>query len=498
MSKKFAPFQKDSYKVGHKDQYPDGTTKIYSNFTARSGNRSNVPGSTGVRFVGLQYYILNYLIEEWDESFFNRDKYSVTEKYRRMMENMGTPVDVKHIETLHDLGYLPIEIKALPEGSFVPYGVPMLTITNTLPDFYWVTNMLETSLSCELWLPITSATIYDAYRRNSEQFAELTCEDDSLVPYQNHDFSMRGMQNRFAAATSGFASLAMGSLGTDCVPALELAENYYGVEGGYIGGSIHGTEHSVMCAGGQDDEIGTLKRLITEVYPEGPVAAVCDSWDFWKLVTEYLPELKSVIMGRDGKLVIRPDSGDPVAIICGTGEDDTPEGKGLIECLWDTFGGRVNAKGYKELDPHIGAIYGDSITLARQWDILDLLRRKGFASNNIVFGVGSYTYSFVTRDTHGIAMKSTYAEINGKGVAIFKDPKTDDGTKKSAKGLLMVTKVGDVYKLVDNVSVDQERHGCLETVFLNGSLVKKTTIHEIRDVVKNSPTITYNTKGALR
>jgi nicotinamide phosphoribosyltransferase len=480
---KFAPIQKDSYKIGHKDQYPNGTTKIYSNFTARSGKLSNVPLSCGIFFVGLQYFIMDYLINEWEESFFSRDKNQVVAKYKRIVASMGCPVSGDHLEALHDVGYLPIKIKALPEGSFVPYGVPMLTITNTIPDFYWLTNMLESVMSAELWLPITSATTYAAYRRNSIEFSEKTCDNNSFVPFQNHDFSMRGMQGRHSAALSGFASLAIGNLGTDCIPAIALAEDYYGGDV-VIGGSIPATEHSVMCSGGEENEIDTLRRLITDIYPSGPIAAVCDSWDFWRLVAEYLPILKQEIISRDGKLVIRPDSGDPIKIICGdaNAELNSPEYKGLISCLWDIFGGSVNAKGYKELDNHIGAIYGDSITISRQREILERLESKDFASNNIVFGVGSYTYTYATRDTHGMAVKSTYAEINGKGFEIFKNPKTDDGIKKSARGLLMVTKSGSQYQLADRVSVDQERHGCLETIFLNGKIVKSTTLREIRDV----------------
>jgi phosphoribosylpyrophosphate synthetase len=160
----------------------------------------------------------------------------------------------------------------------------------------------------------------------------------------------------------------------------------------------------------------------------------------------------------------------------------SPEQKGLIECLWDIFGGTLTEKGYKVLDTHIGAIYGDSITYKRAEEIFRRLTAKGFASSNVVLGIGSYSFQYVTRDTHSHAMKSTYAEINGAGVEIFKDPKTDNGTKKSAKGLLMVTQTDGVYKLVDQVSVDQERHGCLETVFKDGQLVKTTTLAEIRAI----------------
>lgn len=485
-----AIIQKDSYKVGHVHQYPEGTEYIYSNFTPRSGRLSNVDGSRGVYFVGLQYFILDYLISEWNTSFFHAQKESVIREYVALTSQMGTPVSTKHIAALHDLGYLPVRIKALPEGSFVPYGVPLLTITNTHPDFYWVTNMLETVLSSELWLPITSATTYMAYNNNSLRWAYKNCDNIEHVPYQNHDFSMRGMQGRRAAAISGFATIAMGSLGSDCIPAVKLAVDYYGA--GYkdpIAGSVPGTEHSVMCAGGKTNERETLRRLIEEVYPEGTVAVVSDSWDFWRLVTEYLPSLRENIIRRNGKLVIRPDSGDPADIICGTKKSLGalyPEGKGLIECLWDIFGGHINSLGYRVLHPSIGAIYGDSITLSRQEEILNRLDQKNFAASNIIFGVGSYTYSYATRDTHGLAFKSTYAVINGVGAPIFKDPITDSGVKKSAKGLLMVSKVGSEYHLVDMCSPKQERSGCLRTVFENGELKYRTSLAEIRQVAAES------------
>ena len=557
--------QKDSYKVNHKDQYAPGTTKIYSNFTARSGKNQNVP-TDGVCFIGLQYFILEYLIEDWNYSFFTRSIDRVVNQYQRRVSNIvGYKVNVDHIRALHKLGYLPIEIKALPEGSMVPYGVPMLTIVNTKPEFFWVTNMLESVLSAELWQPITSATTYMAYKKLGLRYADLTGADAEFVRYQFHDFGFRGMAGRHAAAASGFAVLAAGGYGTDNIPAIDLAEDYYYANSDIeiVGVSVPATEHSCMCSGTKENEFETYKRLINEVYPSGFVSIVSDTWDFWQVVTDYLVRLKSDIMTRDGRVVIRPDSGDPVEILCGMEipvvdcsdeslakcvEDDivwkvrdktphgeygdsevtkiykhkekyyratveiewnrydkkyyyedghelisfekielTPEQKGLIECLWDIFGGTMTEKGYKLLDSHIGAIYGDSITYKRAEEIFRRLAAKGFASSNVVLGVGSFSFQYVTRDTHGFAMKSTYAEINGTGVEIFKDPKTDNGIKKSAKGLLMVTQENDVYKLVDQVSVDQERHGCLETVFKDGQLVKSTTLAEIRAIAdKNS------------
>jgi nicotinamide phosphoribosyltransferase len=238
--------QKDSYKISHREQYPAGTTKIYSNFTARSGKNQNVP-TDGICFVGLQHFILDYLIEDWDYSFFTRSIDRVVNQYQRRVSNIvGYKVNVDHIRALHKLGYLPIEIKALPEGSMVPYGVPMLTVVNTKPEFFWVTNMLESVLSAELWQPITSATTYMAYKKLGLRYAELTGADKEFVRYQFHDFGFRGMAGRHAAASSGFAVLAAGAYGTDNIPAIDLAEDYYHADSDteIVGVSVNATEHS--------------------------------------------------------------------------------------------------------------------------------------------------------------------------------------------------------------------------------------------------------------
>jgi nicotinamide phosphoribosyltransferase len=224
------------------------------------------------------------------------------------------------------------------------------------------------------------------------------------------------------------------------------------------------------------------------VYPSGIVSIVSDQYDLWKVMTDYVKELKPYIMARDGKVVFRPDSGDPVRILCGDRLDlmyKTPESKGVIQLLWETFGGTINSKGYKELDPHVGAIYGDSISIDRAKTICQRLKDKGFASTNVVFGIGSYTYQHNTRDTFGFALKSTYVQINGKGIDIFKDPVTDDGVKKSAVGLVKVVKEEDGFKLIDGVSSEEEETGELKTVFLNGVIVRKSRYSEVIKNLKN-------------
>jgi nicotinamide phosphoribosyltransferase len=417
---------------------------------------------------------------------------------------------MSHIEALWDLGYLPIEVKAVPEGTKVPIGVPVLTIINTKPEFFWLTNFLETLISTLLWKPITSATIAHGYRKVLTD-AMLKTDKNNLefVNWQGHDFSMRGMDSIDAVGASALGHLTS-FYGSDSLPGISAARKYYDEEG-FIGGSVNATEHSVMSAGGNGEgqELATFRHLMAE-FPTGILSIVSDTWNLWDVLTKYLPILKKEILARDGKIVIRPDSGDPVDIICGkphTLKDDVyykkaryvvsgklaftkeeiiseAEAKGVIELLWDEFGGTINDQGYKVLDSHIGAIYGDSITVERAREITERLEAKGFASSNVVLGVGSYTYQFNTRDTYGFAMKATHCKVNGEDREIFKDPITDDGTKKSLKGLLRVRLVkgshGGRLVVDDQCNALQEKTGMLQVIFKDGDYYNKTTLSEIR------------------
>jgi nicotinamide phosphoribosyltransferase len=312
----------DFYKADHRRQYPVGTEMVYSNLTARSDKLKCIPDPlwTGkITFFGLQYFIKNFLIDEWNKGFFYRDKKTVIDEYKRRMDtSLGAgAIPVDHIEALHDLGYLPICIKAIPEGSAVPIKVPCLVMYNTHPEFFWLTNYLETILSCYLWKATTSATIARHYRILLENHARQTGAPLEFVGFQAHDFSFRGMAGPEGAALSGAGHL-VSFVGTDTVPAIDLIEDYYNgnAEKELIGCSVPATEHSVMCMGGKDDEVGTFRRIITELYPKGIVSIVSDTWDFWNVITKTAPTLKSEIMAREGKVVFRPDSGDPVHIIC--------------------------------------------------------------------------------------------------------------------------------------------------------------------------------------
>jgi nicotinamide phosphoribosyltransferase len=476
----------DFYKTGHIRQYPKGTQYVYSNFTCRSDKWASVLPDFDhkVVFFGLQGVCQWLLRDSWNREFFDRPKDEVIFKYKRRMDSaLGVgAVDISHMEALHDLGYLPVRIKALPEGSRVDIRVPLWTITNTLPEFYWVTNYLETQLSAELWKPITSATVAYEYRRLFERYAKAT-GGGAFLPFQGHDFSMRGMSGIWDATQSGAGHL-LSFKGTDTISAIDYLEDYYlGGLSSFIGGSVPATEHSVMCMGGEDDELETFRRLIADVYPSGIVSIVSDSWDFWKVLTEYSTSLRDVILNRDGKVVFRPDSGDPVKIIVGDpgAPAGTPAFKGAVECLWEVFGGTMTEKGYKTLDSHVGLIYGDSISLQRADAILGGLADKGFSSDNIVFGIGSYTYQYVTRDTFGTAIKATFGIVNGEARELSKNPKTDSGVKKSAKGLLRVEFEDGKYVLYDQQTADQELGGLLETVFLDGSVVRASSLDDIRE-----------------
>ena len=498
-------FLTDGYKTGHHQQYPEGTTLVYSNFTPRS-NKYAPKGCDEVVSFGQQM-VMKQIHEAFQRDFFSQPKDVVCGQMKEELTMyLGMDYDVTHFEKLHDLGYLPIEVKAISEGTMVPIKVPVLTIYNTHPDFYWLTNYLETILSNLLWKPMTSATIARQYRKVLTGWMEKTDPANAwFIDWQGHDFSMRGMDSAEAVISSGLGHLTAFS-GTDSLPAIHGARKYYGAEG-FVAASVPATEHSVMCAGGKEDEVDTFRRLL-ETYPKGILSVVSDTWDLWKVCTEHLVTLKEEILSRDGKLVIRPDSGDPVDILCGYTVKDwvedhrlesygCPESKGVIELLWDVFGGTVNEQGYKVLDPHIGAIYGDSITIDRANEICTRLESKGFASTNVVLGIGSFTYQYNTRDTFGFAMKATYVEIKHpaesgspafaiEGREIFKDPITDDGTKKSATGLLCVEEHDGKIGLYDKVQWATEKTGLLQTIYMNGEFHNTTDLATIRQRVQSS------------
>jgi nicotinamide phosphoribosyltransferase len=595
----------DTYKVGHKPMLPVGSTLMVSNFTPRSGKNSNCPNGNKIVSFGQQM-LVRKIKEDWDINFFNKPISSIDQ----FAEDMGNllmwdhPIDVSHFKALHELDYLPIEIRAIEEGTLIPYKVPFYTIVNTQPlngvIFDWIVNYLETILSAESWQAPTAATTAYCLRKLGQKWiAQTDPENAWFVDYQFHNFSMRGMDGKSSIVNSGLG-FATCSRGSDTLPVIPAARKYYDEPLDRVPiNSVIASEHAVMCSltgfflytkGGSWERIGQLEietfRYLLQTFPTGILSLVSDTWDLWRVICEYCVELKEEILAREGKLVIRPDSGDPVEIVCGAdirdiskdkycpkndidgakqhmkelvsnrvvaetphGEcgdykpsgifkyedkyyeitlklewnrydkqyyyiDDTtiikfeeiqltPQQKGVIELLWEIFGGDVSSTDYKRLNPKIGAIYGDSITYKRAEQIFERLAAKGFASTNIVLGVGSYSLQYVTRDTHGFAQKATYVEIEFEaqedmqcqggpmrgemfiqGIEIFKDPITDSGIKKSAKGLLVVHKdENGEYILKDQATWNEVNSpdNQLKTIFKDGEFYNETTLTAIRE-----------------
>jgi nicotinamide phosphoribosyltransferase len=513
-----ALFYTDGYKVGHKFMLTPGTSYLSATWIPRSLKHA----PTGVKKIVSfgQQLVVKWLHDEFLENFFKLPKEEAMLFSKDMSMYLSMEYNGSHFSELHDLGYLPIKIKSLPEGIETSPNVPHMTFINTVDGFAWLTLYLETIISSLAWKPSTSATIALQYRRNLVEWVMKTDPKNMwLVDFLAHDFSARGL-SPWDMITSGLGH-ATSFKGSDTLVVIPAARYFYNEPKDQTAiFSVNASEHSVSTT-----KIFTVgeQQMISDwmkIFPKGILSIVSDTFDLWKLVTEYLPANKDAIMSRDGKLVIRPDSGNPVDIICGldgkpyhqvinrNGElrlksNDTgitkpitePQRKGLIELLWDIFGGTVNEQGYKILDPHIGAIYGDSITLERQIDIYERLEEKGFACTNVVLGIGSYTYQLNTRDTFGWAAKGSWFMADGKGFDIYKDPVTDDGTKKSLKGLVCVTEDHEVITQCDS---DQESKGILQVIYEDGKFYNQTSLSDIRSKISNLSLLKTTQDDAIR
>lgn len=586
---------KDAYKVQHGPQYPPGTEYVYSNMTARGAAHFHYKDFNGkIVTAGMRGFVKKYLKDWWDRNFFCRPKAEVVGVYRDMIESvMGVgAITTDHMVALHDLGYLPLRIKALPEGRLVNLRIPLMTVINTKPEFFWLTNAIETLWSNQCWKPITTATIAYQYQQLFLKHAELTGSPLWFIPYQGHDFSARGMSGNNDSSEAGIGHL-MSFVGSDTLGAGDYARQYYGMDWKkhVIMKAPRATEHAVMCANyALYGEEATYRRLLTDVYPDGMVAIVSDTWDYWNVIKTVIPALKDVILARQGnaegpgKLVLRPDSGNPYKILCGdndwpvfsmpmahdtsvsvevmhefihrevfkhysfkdtegfytsalfrekeckyilrhpnTGEisywavtfpegkySDSPrfledakisgdevwipgshgtskeftptiEEKGSYQALWDIFGGGQTELGFRLLNEHIGVIYGEAISLELADKIMSRMAELGFASMNAVFGIGSFTYQYLTRDTFGMAVKATWCQINGVGYDLEKHPKTDDGTKNSARGLLRVEYEQGDYVLYQEQTWPEEECGELEPIFSDGDVYNEQDLIEMRE-----------------
>jgi nicotinamide phosphoribosyltransferase len=511
----------DVYKMAHCRLDSPGLTKVYSYLCARSKKKSN-----DALFFGLQYYLKEYL----EHGVSHEDVQEFFDLYSSILGS-SVPEDMqKKFRDLADLGYLPIEIKAVPEGTIIDNQNVLMTMTNTLSEYSWLVGFLETNL-LKIWSPISVATASLKYKRLVTKFTQETSDSDFLLPFLIHDFGARGVSSEESAAINGAGHL-VNFCGTDTVQAVKLLKDYYHGEG-LIGASVCASEHSKHQPFGPSAQ-GELDyvELMLNAAPSGIVSVVSDAYDYWRMLTVTLPAVKDKILARDGKYVVRPDSGDPKRILCGTAEvypyldyaeemlasevridkkspvfqletnlkyyqcqlengifetvevEATPEQKGTFRILDELFGSTINSKGYKELNPKIGVIYGDGMFYERYEDILKTMKEMGYANTNLVVGIGGLLLQQHNRDDLGFAFKATYAEINGEGCELFKDPITDPG-KKSHKGLMYLSQdFHGRYVTVDQCSQEDEKIGLLRTVFLNGKLVNETNLQQIRERAK--------------
>lgn len=475
----------DFYKAVHAEMLPKGITKSVSYYTPRM---SRVKRWDKVVMFGLQGFIKTWLIDYFNREFFNRPFDEVISGYRRVMDaalGVGT-YNIGKIVKLHRLGYLPIEIVALPEGTRVPMHVPMFGITNTHPDFAWLPQSLESLISAESWHPMLAATVGYTYRQIVNKYYDLTCDDVIRRSKALGAFDFRGEECLESAVKAG-AGWCLSFLNTATVPVIPYLEQIYNCDCTRepVAYGSPSTEHSVMCSNFavDGDEETLLRRLLTEIYPNTSFSAVLDSYDYWNVIDNILPKLKPEILAHNGCMLMRGDSGDCVDVVTRT-----------VFKLWELFGGSVNSKGYKVLDPHVKAIYGDSITVQRCEEIYKILMENGFACSNVALGVGSFSFQCIeedgelkpfTRDTFSSCIKATYCEINGKPTPIFKDPK-DGGFKKSQKGCCVVYRDDNgELNYVDELTWQQAngQPNELVPVFRDGKLLKEYSLAEVRETL---------------
>lgn len=471
----------DYYKAVHAEMLPRKMTRSVSYFTPRM---SRIDRWDKVVMFGLQGMIKTYLIDYFYNEFFARPFAEVIAEYKRVLDStLGQNVyGIEKIEKLHRLGYLPIEIVALPEGTRVPVHVPMFGITNTHPDFAWLPQALESLISAESWHPMIAATVGYTYRQIVNRYYDLTCDDTIDRAKALGAFDFRGEECTESAIKAG-AGWCLSFLNTATVPVVPYLEETYCCDCTKepVAFGSPSTEHAVMCSNYavDGDEITLLRRLLTEIYPNTSFSAVLDSYDYWNVIDNILPQLKEEIMAHNGCMLMRGDSGDCVEVVTRT-----------VFRLWEEFGGTINSKGYKVLDPHVKAIYGDSITVQRCEEIYRILMENGFACSNVALGVGSFSFQCIeedgmlkpfTRDTFSSCIKATYCEIDGKPYPIFKDPK-DGGFKKSQKGCCVVFEENGRLQYRDGLDWQEAAEdNLLQTVFKDGVLIKEQSLQEIRN-----------------
>lgn len=518
----------DAYKFSHMLLYPEGTQIVYETLTPRAN--SFFPWSE--KMIAFGYHLfLSRLEEDFNEHFFSLAWADVDDEVRpAITESLGSEnvgAIMTKFKELHDLGFLPIKVATLPEGTLVPMQVPVMTIENTRPEFFWLPGYLETLLLSETFVTSTVASVAHVFRQIGQKYADISADDDSYLDFQFHDFSQRGQHGNDAAVLSGVAHLTSFK-GTDVIQApVEVHKHYAEDNTVFIGGSVLATEHSVMEAYGTD-QLEAYRDLI-KATPNGILSIVSDTYDYWEVVNQVLPELKQDILARNGKVVIRPDSDTELVaytldalvlttngwevfderegelIVLPTGNIITKDGLApftpatddidatselilaTMYVMSDTFGTKVNTQGFKVLDSHIGILHGEGVTLDTVEGYFKAIVNAGFSAENIVFGVGAYVYSvLVSRDSFGQALKATSVTINGEEKSVFKNPKTaSEGFKKSRKGRVQVTAENGEYTVHDGYTKDTlPEENLLQVIYNEGFVNSTPSFSELRDTIK--------------
>ncbi len=450
----------DSYKVSHYKQYPPDTRRVYSYFESRTGAKFR-----HTIFFGLQYFLKEYLAGP----VITAEKIDQAERLFAL--HFGRPVFPRERwETLlkRHGGRLPVEIRAVPEGTIVDASNVLMTIENTDDDAFWLTNYLETLL-VQTWYPCTVATQSHAMRRMILDFLERT-GDPAIVDFKLHDFGFRGVTCPEQAAIGGAAHL-VNFLGTDTVAGLVLASTFYHEP--CAGFSIPAAEHSTITAWGPEHEVDACRNMLRQ-FPDGLVACVSDSYDVFRCCREiWGGVLKAEVLARDGVLVVRPDSGDPPTVVVK-----------VLEILGEKFGTEKNVKGFRLLNPKVRVIQGDGIDFEMLDRILARMESAGWSADNIAFGSGGGLLQKLNRDTQKFAFKCSSVTIGDTERDVFKQPVTDTGKSSKAGRLKLVVEDGR-FKTVPS---HDPRPDVLVPVFRDGELLVDQTFAEIRARVRDADT----------
>jgi nicotinamide phosphoribosyltransferase len=444
----------DSYKTSHYAQYPANAEFISSYIESRGGVYPHTV------FFGLQAFIKQYLSQPFSQQDIDQAD-TLLSAHGVPFNRSGWQYILEHYD-----GFLPLEIQAVAEGTCLPTGHVMLQVKNTDPHCAWLTSYIETALLRAIWYPTTVATVSHACKSIIARYLEDTADSSDNLPFKLHDFGARGVSSEESAALGGAAHL-VNFMGTDTLSGVLAASRFYGAT--MAGFSIPAAEHSTITSWGKDGECAAYANMIEQFGGDGRlVAVVSDSYDLWHAIDHiWGQQLKSQVESMGGTLVIRPDSGDPVAVVCEA-----------IERLMATFGSYTNRKGYRMLPDCVRLIQGDGISVESIEKILAALKARGISADNIAFGMGGELLQKVNRDTQKFAMKASAIRIAGQWHDIYKDPATDPG-KRSKRGRLALIKTAAGYKTIREDSLGSDSN-LLQTVFRNGDLLQDWSFEQVR------------------